>query len=148
MARITSPLLEWTTLARGMLSQRREWRLFDDLWFGLEGPFGPSWIVIKRGTVTDLASVPWPISMLIRNDAVPPAAPIVHDLLYKTRGHVLVIRWDGASGSRIPLIRNPFTRLEADQIFQTILIETGVPKWKAALLYAGVRLGGWKGWGS
>ena len=112
--------------------------LGEPLLWGVEGPEGPTWIIVPEGFVTDFASVPrlfWSI--------FPPLGPwalaaILHDWLYQTCGEF-----------------GKYTRKQADEIFREAMEEIakhredGEPKaWKRALLYRAVRLGGGKGWGS
>lgn len=147
MARITDPALVWTDQTEHW---RRMWALAEDLWVGIEGPNGPTWLMIKRGFRFDLASTPWLATLLgrwigIAPDAVSPAATAVHDYLYRHGGRVTV--WiDPGDGSGMVAEERQFTRKEADQLFRTILLETGAPRWKAAVMYRAVRVGGGRGW--
>lgn len=95
---------------------------------------------VPEGFVTDFASVPrflWPL--------LPPygrhgRAAVVHDWLYLQRPEV-------TTRARGVMFRDLMPRRDADGIFRRIMIESGVPRWKAWLLWAGVRLGGWRSWG-
>jgi hypothetical protein len=145
-ARITTPRLEWLAATTG-LARRRKWVLTEDLWFGLEGPEGPSWLIVPKGFQTDLASIPAPFSAILRPSDVNPAGPVVHDYLYRYKGGVFVYQIDNETGDAIA-VKTPFiARKEADDIFRTILLETGTPAWKANLMHRAVRIGGAKGWG-
>ena len=81
-------------------------------------------IYTPAGFITDFASVPVFFRRLFQ-----PAtgqhrrAAVVHDALYRDE-------------------TQPYTRKEADLIFLEIMKADGVPAWKAAILYRGVRLGG------
>lgn len=146
IARITTPRLEWLAATTGGPARRRKWRLTEPLWFGLEGPWGPHWLIVPAGFETDLASIPWPVSALLRPSDVNPAAPVVHDWLYRNQGAVPVQTLDPVTGTPSPSPPWAFTRKQADRIFRTILLETGTPGWKAAIMHWAVRLGGGRGW--
>lgn len=77
-------------------------------------------ITIEAGFVTDFASIPqWALSLL-GDVAHLPSIP--HDHGYN---------------------KATMSRKMADDVLYEACILTGVPKWKAKLIYAGVRLGGW-----
>ena len=78
-------------------------------------------ITVPAGFVTDLASIPrLPLIYLLLN-GIADEPGVVHDYLYST-GKV--------------------SRAMADQVLREACILTGVPAWKANLIYAGVRVGG------
>lgn len=82
-------------------------------------------ITVPAGFQTDLASVPrLPVVYLLAGDCAREAA-VVHDYLYCT--HIV-------------------ERATADAILREASAVTGVPAWRAALMYAGVRLGGASHW--
>ncbi len=147
IARITTPRLEWLAATTG-LARRRKWVLTDPLWFGLEGPSGPNWLIIPKGFETDLASIPVPFSAVLRPSDVNPAGPVVHDYLYRRSGSVFMHKLDPVTGEPFAVQTPVFSRKQADQIFHEILLATGTPAWKAALMHRAVRIGGGKGWGS
>jgi hypothetical protein len=147
-ARITTPTLQWLESTTGGPARRRKWQLTVDLWFGLEGAEGPSWLIVPRGFTTDLASIPWPVSSFLRPSDVNPAAPVVHDYLYRLGGRAFKHKLDPVTGEPSPIATPVFERKQADDIFHTILLETGTPSWKAALMHRAVRIGGAKGWRS
>jgi len=74
-------------------------------------------IVVPRGFRTDLASVPRIFWVLIPPFGRYSQAAVVHDYLY----------------------RMEHDRKEADSIFYDLMIEYGVWKWKAIIMYLGVR---------
>ncbi len=88
---------------------------------------GPFLIVVPAGFVTDGATIPrvaWPLighPMVGRYQA----AAIAHDHLYDTQ---------------------QVGRLVADALFCEILTQYGVPRWRARIMYAAVRIGGWYLW--
>ena len=141
MARITDPVLGWTSQTEG---GRRRWRLLEPLNYGVESAFGPTWLQVPAGFEFDLASIPRPVFWLFgwagfRPDSVHPAGPCVHDWLYRNGGKVDVMVDE-------VMTERQFTREEADDMFRQILIATGTPKWRANVMHTAVRAGGWKGW--
>lgn len=82
-------------------------------------------IVVPLGFHTDLASVPRiPVVFDICGDTSTMAS-VVHDYLYA---------------------HHPCTRAQADAVLREASIVSGVPKWKAWLMWAGVRVGGRSPW--
>jgi hypothetical protein len=76
---------------------------------------------VPAGFVTDLASVPrWPLVYLLAGGTANEAS-VVHDFLYST--HLV-------------------PRAVADAVLKEASLLTGVPKWRAWLMWAGVRIGG------
>jgi hypothetical protein len=81
--------------------------------------------LVPAGFVTDLASVPrLPLAFLLTGDTAHEAA-VVHDFIYS---------------------RAPVPRDMADKVFLEAAFVSGVPAWRANLMYAGIRLGGWMAW--
>lgn len=82
-------------------------------------------LTIPAGFVTDYASVPWPLTLLIPRDGKHSIAAVVHDYLYS-------------------LVREgEFTRSVADAMFLSIMRELGVNPLKRYVMYAAVRVAGW-----
>jgi len=106
----------------------REWVLIRELRY--EHPqYGL--IVVPEGFRTDFDSVPrLPFAYWLTKNASVTGA-VVHDWLYAS----------GRIGDR------PISRLEADRIFRDVMEEEGVSWWRRAMIYRGVRLGGWLPWG-
>lgn len=101
------------------------WRLDRPLLFGL--PNGT--ICVKKNFITDGASRPQATGSLCNRMSGPEAeAAVLHDWLYSR---------DSGPGLR---------RKQADQLFYDAMIAEGVSKWRAKLIYAGVRMGGQKSW--
>jgi hypothetical protein len=87
-------------------------------------------ITVKAGFRTDFASVP---GYVLFPGIVPKvgrirSAAVVHDWLY--RGHEL----------------DRFTRRQSDVILFDAAIENKMSKWRAAIAFMGVRIGGWITW--
>lgn len=76
-------------------------------------------IIVPKGFVTDLASFPQLALTLLGDCAHEPSVP--HDFAYST---------------------GCMAREMADDMLYEACILTGVPAWKAKLIYAGVRIGG------
>ena len=81
-------------------------------------------ITVPSGFISDLASVPDIIPPFLVNDSGKITyAAIVHDYLYATKGGKL-----------------DFTKGESDLMFRDIMIERGMPRWRAYLAWLGVTL--------
>lgn len=82
-------------------------------------------IRVPKGFVTDFASVPRvPIAYWLTGDTAHEAA-VLHDYCYSTGLH---------------------PRAWCDEMFAAAMQASGVPAWRRALMYAGVRAGGWAAW--
>lgn len=88
-------------------------------------------VMVPKGFVTDLASIPRVLRLLIQVNGRHSDAAIIHDWLYYKKGNVCF--WT-------------FSRKECDDIFYQAMLESGVPKWKARTMWSGVRVGGWLAW--
>lgn len=98
--------------------RRREWIVTEE--FRVQA--GDRIIVIPKGRVTDLASVPrMPLTFLIAGD-VAREGPVVHDELYGKRED----------------------RAYADEVFYWCLVEEKVPEWICKAMWAAVRVLGWR----
>lgn len=103
------------------------WQLELDLYYNHNSGL----ITVPDGFVTDFDSVPRiPIAYLFTNGRAK-ASAVVHDFLYKT---------GKLNGKRI-------TRKQADLIFYDAMAHEGLAWRHKALIYAGVRAGGWRAWG-
>jgi hypothetical protein len=81
--------------------------------------------IVPAGFTTDLASVPRiPLAFLLTGGTSSEAA-VVHDYAYA---------------------RAIVPRDVADQVFKEAAVVSGEPAWRATLMWAGVRLGGWMAW--
>jgi hypothetical protein len=101
---------------------RGTWRLIDAL---LYDSTIAGMLVAPAGFVTDLASVPrMPFAYLLAG-GIGHAAAVIHDWLYCCH--------------RVP-------RSTADAVFYEALRVLGVPRWRAWLMWAGVRIGGAHPW--
>ena len=82
-------------------------------------------ITVPAGSVTDFASVPWPLTIIYPRVGPYALAALVHDQLY---------------------IEQQCSRATADAIFREIMEDMGVAKWQRLPIYYAVRLGGAKYW--
>lgn len=102
-------------------------------------------VEIPKGFVTDLASVPCLLRPIFNPGGLCRYSAIVHDYLYDCLGWVATTHNRDRSGELIrrasPLVKR-YTRKEADEIFYEALLCEGMAKWKAALMYRGVRVFG------
>ena len=82
-------------------------------------------ITVPIGFKTDLASIPRFFWRVLPPVGKYDAAAVVHDYLYQNNG---------------------VTRLVADDVLREAMGVLGVPTWQVGVIYAGVRVGGWKPW--
>lgn len=92
-------------------------------------------IKVPAGFSTDLASVPWPASMLIPKSGKFNQSACLHDFLYSILGEL-----------NPPYNKRKRTRLECDAIFLEAMQVLGVPLWKRRIMYRAVRMFGWIPW--
>lgn len=101
------------------------WRLNRPMLFGL--PNGV--ITVKKNFITDGASRPQATGSLCnRMSGLEAEAAVLHDWLYSR---------DSGPG---------LSRKQADQLFYDAMVDGGVQKWRAKLIYAGVRMCGTGSW--
>ena len=82
-------------------------------------------ITVPRGFLTDLASVPRLPVIYLLTGATGDEPAVIHDFLYTTK---------------------PCTRAQADAVFYEAAIACGMPRWRAWLMWAGIRAGGASHW--
>ncbi len=83
-------------------------------------------ITVPKDFIFDFASVPRLLTNIFpKSGARYDRASCLHDWLYATKR---------------------FSRKISDQIFFEAMLSDRVPKWKAKLMYFGVRIGGWYAW--
>ena len=100
-------------------------------------------ITLPRGAHTDLASIPRFLWSVFPPDGPWAKASVVHDFLYRTKG--TGVYWPGKPSGNTR--QKPYDREEADNIFREAMADRGVGVVSRNLIWAGVRLGGWMGWG-
>ena len=114
---------------KGELDARRrdgQWVIDEEFAAIVEEEDGVLWeIRVPAGFVTDFASVPRvPLAYWLTGDTAHEAA-VLHDYCYSTGLH---------------------PRAWCDEMFAAAMEATGIPAWRRALMYAGVRAGGWAAW--
>ncbi|POM15729.1 Protein of uncharacterised function (DUF1353) [Burkholderia cepacia] len=125
MSKFLSPL-QVELISDATNSGRGTWRLTAPLPYQSE--VARQVFVVPAGFETDFASVPRaPVAFLLTADSAH-AASAVHDFLY-TAPH-------------------PVSREIADAVLKEASIASGVPAWRAWLMWAGVRIGGAAHWGA
>lgn len=108
----------------------------DDGRFVVEQPFeflsevAEAVIRVPAGMETDFASIPIGLRNLLSPTGRYGKSAVVHDLLYRS----------GLVGGRRT------TRKEADQVLLEGMQVLNVPRWQQALIYGGIRMGGWLAW--
>lgn len=102
---------------------RGTWKLLDALVY--QSDVLARMVTVPAGFVTDFASVPRiPVAFLLVGDTAHQAA-VVHDWLYTS---------------------HELSRAQADAVLREAATLAGVPAWRAWLMWAGVRLGGFGPW--
>lgn len=104
-------------------------------------------IYVPKGFEYDGASVPrlaWTLSGLTP-DGLIRAAALIHDWIYEHKGKLPKGSWQVKDGKWRD-VGTVWKRKHADKIFKTIMLESGVSRYRANVAYAAVRLGGWIAW--
>jgi hypothetical protein len=102
-----------------------QWRLLAPLMF--QSDVADRTIVVPKGFVTNFASVPRiPVVYELCGNTSSKAATI-HDYLYTS---------------------HETSRAVADAVLREASAATGVPLWRRAVMWAGVRVAGWTHWGT
>lgn len=103
-----------------------EWIVLRDLvWVDFTGPGDRKRIVVPRGFITDLASIPRPLRGVLNQNGPSRRAGVLHDYLYCSQ---------------------PCSRSEADGLFRFALACDGVGPVTRTTFWSGVRAGGWIYW--
>ena len=98
-------------------------------------------IVLPRGFVTDLTSVPRVVWSFYPPDGPWAKAAVVHDFLYCTKG---TGEWHSHRG----ITRNrPYSRKEADDLLKQAMADRRIGSWEQFVIWSAVRLFGGGGWG-
>lgn len=109
-------------------ADERRWVLLEPLTYDVGHKGSGATIVVEAGFVTDLASVPRFLWAIIPPFGLHAGAAVLHDWMY-THPEELVP-----------------TRKRADEIFHEAMLAMGVPRLRARIMYAAVRVGGRGGW--
>lgn len=110
------------------VSEPDEWIVLNDFEWKSEDAH----VVVPRGFITDLASIPRPLRNLLDVTGSSREPAVLHDYLYCHQRDA-----DG----------NPVTRAWADGLFRRALADRGVSAVTRNLYWSGVRVGGWLYWG-
>lgn len=100
-------------------------------------------VKILHGIIWDGASIPKLFYWFLRRDGKIRAASLVHDAIY-SNSHLMDIQYLSVEVWRSR--PEPFSRDTADQLFYNLMIEAGIPKWKANIAHKCVRIFGKKHW--
>jgi len=103
----------------------RTWKLVKSFSYHVGSRNSRTVIKVPKGFVTDFASVPQFLWWWMPYWGKYGKGAIVHDYLYQH--HI-------------------YSRAMADAIFKEAMVAGKTPKWKARLMYFGVRIGGWLAW--
>ena len=115
----------------------RDWILAEDCCYAaLDGCV----ITAKRGFRSDLASIPRLFWAIIASFELSLLAPIMHDLIYRSGGRVILPHGEVTPTGRI------FERKEADDLFLELMTRAKVSYWKRNVAYLAVRGFGQSSW--
>lgn len=104
----------------------------------------PIYAIAPAGFVTDLASVPLPLTGIIPRDGVYTPAAIIHDIIYQTiKNNELV----GVGETAAEYLNNNHNRYIADRIFLVGMRSLGVGSVLRGAMYNAVRAGGGSSYG-
>ena len=97
-------------------------------------------VQIKRGFITDLASLPWFARMIWNaNDPETLLAAVVHDALYKTCG-------GRYSNEHVTLVGGMIDREASDSVLSEIMQNTGCGEFRCWAYFKAVSYGGGSKW--
>ena len=114
-----------TPLVVSPLPDGRRWRLVFQFGYDVGYEGSGDRITVPAGFVTDFASTPPPIWMIIPPWGKYGKAAVIHDYLYQ---------------------RHQRTRKQVDDIFREAMVVLGVDPARVFLMYWAVRLFGWPAW--
>jgi hypothetical protein len=122
---------------------RVQWRVVSPLIYDVGAEGSGESITVPAGATTDLASIPrfaW--SLGFPPDGGWTKAAVIHDFLYRTQGSCIL-------NGRLGRTRTaPYSRAEADAILREAMGVLGVRAWPRFVIWAAVRAGGGRGWGT
>lgn len=107
------------------LPNGRNWRLMRSFTYHIGNRNSKFVVKVPKYFETDFASVPQFLWFWMPYWGRYGKAAVIHDRLYQT---------------------HQVSRKMSDLIFYEAMVVGGTPKWKARLMYWGVRLGGWAAW--
>lgn len=92
-------------------------------------------ITVPAGFRFDGESIPVALQWLVPPFGQSKRGACVHDYLYRTRGFHTV------AGEVVPV-----SRAEADAVYRELIAAKGLPRWRASMRWAVLRLVGWAAW--
>lgn len=126
----TSPLLRPD-------SRGEVWTVEEDfVWFMDKNNKSSDVIYVPKGFESDLASIPKILQNIIPRTTAP-AASVAHDYCYQKN---LIFMYIGKN----MYMGVPSSRKRSDYNFKLMLKACGISSFKANMMYAGLRAGGWK----
>ena len=99
------------------------------------------YIVIPKGFIWDGASISKYLAWFMRRDGLSRLASLVHDFIYGNKGDLTKykIYKGNLYDDHLRVCKFKITRKDADKLFKSILIKSGIPSWRANIAYAGIR---------
>lgn len=114
----------------------KSWRVGEDFYY-YDKPLNVYVLVLKHSS-SDLASIPSAFKWLVSNDDYRVRKPaLIHDEMYNREGRLRGFFWLDKYHYAVKI-----TRKHADDIFYRALVEEGLSKFKARLMWLAVRLFG------
>lgn len=123
-----------------------EWRVNEDFVWHIGHKGSNFHVLVPKGFIYDLASVPAMLRPLIPNTTSPQASA-VHDFGYRHNQVYVVMSWDKDTPIYYPESVE-MSRAEWDDAFYKGMLVRGVSRLRAWSAYKGVRLGGRWPWNS
>ena len=143
MSNFTNSLkTEWLPKERWYHSQR--WKITESYDFYMRdletyGKVGNVYCHVAKGTISDLASIPWALRWLIPKVGLDSQAAVVHDCIYKSG----TMSMQEPSGRIMPV---NVSRHMADRAYKIGMDVLGVSKVRSEPIYRGLRMGGFVVW--
>ncbi len=97
-------------------------------------------ITAKKGFRSDLASIPRLFWAIIASFELSLVAPIMHDLIYRCGGSVILPAGDVSPAGKT------FNRKDADDLFLELMTRSNISYWKRNVAYLAVRAFGQSSW--
>ena len=111
------------------------WKVMEDIEFYVGDEKSGEVIIVKKGKITDFASIPFGLRNILPKDGGWTIGSVFHDLLYQFRGVLPPENFRGPA--------KIYSQKDCDKIFDDINTIKKVSWWQRFLLYNGLRLGGW-----
>lgn len=111
------------------------WEVVEDIEFHVGQENSEEVIIVKKGLITDFASMPFGVRNILPKDGAWTRGSLFHDELYKYRGVLPVDCFRGPE--------KIYSQKDCDQIFDEINKITGVSWWQRFLIYNALRMFGW-----